>query len=40
LIEEVAAWQDNRNKHHLKADWHFITDNARIKLKQLHPQFE
>ena len=40
LIREVAAWQDNRNKHHVKADWQFTTDDARIKLKRLYPQFE
>jgi DDE superfamily endonuclease len=22
LIEEVAAWQESRNKNHAKADWH------------------
>jgi len=40
LIREVAAWQDNRNKNHVKADWQFTTDDARIKLKRLYPQFE
>lgn len=40
LIEEVTAWQENRNKHHVMADWQFTTDNARIKLKSLYPQFE
>ena len=40
LIDEVAAWQDNRNKHHAKADWQFTTADARIKLKRLYPQFE
>ena len=35
LIEMVAAWQDNRNKHRIKADRRFTTDDARIKLKQL-----
>jgi hypothetical protein len=40
LIKEVAAWQNNRNKHHLKADWQFTTDEARIKLKTLYPQFQ
>jgi hypothetical protein len=39
LIKEVAAWQDNRNKHHAKADWQFKTDDARVKLKRLYPQF-
>ncbi len=37
LIEEVAAWQDSRNKHHAKADWQFTTADARVKLKRLYP---
>ena len=37
LIEEVAAWQDSRNKNHAKADWQFTTADARIKLKRLYP---
>jgi hypothetical protein len=37
LIEEVAAWEDARNKKHTKADWHFTTADARIKLKRLYP---
>jgi hypothetical protein len=40
LIKEVAMWQENRNKHHVKADWQFKTDDARIKLKRLYPQFQ
>lgn len=40
LIEEGAAWQDNRNKHHVKANWQFTTNDARIKLKSLYPQFQ
>jgi hypothetical protein len=40
LIEEVAAWQDNRDKHHVKADGQFKTDDARVKLKRLYPRFE
>jgi hypothetical protein len=40
LINEVAAWQLHRNKHHAKADWQFTTADARIKLKRLYPQFE
>ena len=40
LIEEVAAWLTNRNKHHVKADWRFTTDDARVKLKRLYPQFQ
>jgi len=37
LIEEVAAWQDSRNKKHTQADWHFTTADARVKLKRLYP---
>jgi hypothetical protein len=33
LIHQVAAWEADRNTHHAKADWHFTTDDARIKLK-------
>jgi hypothetical protein len=36
-IEEVAAWEDDRNKNHAKADWQFTTANAHIKLKSLYP---
>ena len=39
LTEEVAAWEDNRNKHHAEADWQFTTADARIKLKRLYPAF-
>ena len=37
LIEEVAAWEDDRNKNHTKADWQFTTADARVKLKRLYP---
>ncbi len=37
LIDEIAAWQHDRNANHTKADWHFATPNARIKLKHLYP---
>ena len=40
LAREVSAWQDNRNKHHAKADWQFTTADARVKLKRLYPRFE
>jgi hypothetical protein len=38
LIDEVAAWEDSRNKKHISADWHFTTADARVKLKRLYPQ--
>jgi hypothetical protein len=37
LIDEVKTWQDDRNANHAKANWHFTTPNARIKLKHLYP---
>jgi DDE superfamily endonuclease len=40
LIEQVAAWEQRRNRHHTKADWQFTTAAARVKLKRLYPQFE
>jgi hypothetical protein len=40
LIAEVAAWQKERNKRCAKADWQFTTEDARIKLKRLYPQFQ
>jgi hypothetical protein len=37
LMEEVAAWEIERNKNHAKADWQFTTADARVKLKRLYP---
>jgi len=37
LVDEVDAWQTDRNKNHTKADWQFTTDGARVKLKRLYP---
>ena len=37
LIEEVAAWEENRNQNHAGTDWQFTTADARIKLKRLYP---
>ena len=37
LIEEVAAWEDTRNRKHVRADWQFTTADARVKLKRLYP---
>ena len=39
LTAEVGAWERHRNKRHAKADWHFTTADARIKLARLYPQF-
>jgi hypothetical protein len=37
LVDEIAAWQHDRNANHNKADWQFSTKNARVKLKHLYP---
>ena len=37
LVEEIAAWEHDRNASNTKANWHFTTPNARIKLKYLYP---
>jgi len=37
LIDETAAWEHDRNANNTKANWHFTTPNARIKLKHLYP---
>jgi hypothetical protein len=37
IIDEIAAWVRERNKTHAVAEWHFTTNDARIKLKSLYP---
>jgi hypothetical protein len=37
LEREVAAWVARRNKHTVKANWHFTCADARVKLKSLFP---
>ena len=37
LTNEVAAWQNSRNKKNAKADWHFTNADARVKLNRLYP---
>jgi hypothetical protein len=38
LTKEVAAWVRHRNRRHAKADWHFTSDTARVKLRHLYPR--
>lgn len=37
LTAEVAAWSARRNTHNAKANWHFTSADARVKLKSLYP---
>ena len=36
LSDEIAAWEHDRNTNHTKANWHFTTPDARIKLNHLY----
>ena len=40
LQRELAAWARDRNTHQSKVNWHFTTDDARIKLNRLYPSFD
>ncbi|TEB07375.1 hypothetical protein Psch_00926 [Pelotomaculum schinkii] len=37
---ELAEWETTRNRNQKAVDWQFTTDDARIKLKRLYPQFK
>lgn len=37
LNNELEKWHTDRNGRQKGVDWHFTTDNARIKLKHLYP---
>jgi hypothetical protein len=37
LVEEIAAWEQDRNANHTNANWQISTQNARMKLKHLYP---
>ena len=36
---ETKKWETSRNNNRKPVDWQFTSENARIKLKQLYPQF-
>jgi len=40
LIQEVAAWEADRNAIEAKVNWQFTTTDARIKLSKLYPSLE
>lgn len=40
LRKETTAWQHRRNTGNKTIDWHFKTEDARIKLKRLYPQIK
>jgi len=40
IVSEVNAWQNSRNNKDVKINWHFSTDDARIKLHRLYPSID
>lgn len=38
VADEAHAWENRRNAHQVGVDWHFTTEDARIKLKHLYPK--
>ena len=40
LSLELSEWESARNKNQKSVDWQFTTDDARIKLRRLYPQFK
>jgi hypothetical protein len=40
LRQETKAWEHERNAKQTGVDWQFTTDDARIKLKRLYPQYQ
>jgi len=40
LKREAAAWTVARNSEQVGVDWHFTTEDARIKLKKLYPSVQ
>jgi transposase len=40
LARDVAAWEADRNRRKVKADWTFTTADARVKLKRLYPSID
>jgi len=40
LVQQVAAWQSERNAKDLTVEWQFTTADARVKLKRLYPSID
>jgi hypothetical protein len=39
VAEEAGAWGADRNAKQVGVEWHFTTEDARVKLKHLYPKF-
>ena len=40
LNAELAAWQQQTNTDQRQVDWHFTTDDARVKVRHLYPSLK
>jgi DDE superfamily endonuclease len=40
LNAELTAWQQQTNTDQRQVDWHFTTDDARVKLRHLYPNIK
>ena len=40
ICEEVAAWEQRRNKEEAKIRWTFTVSDARVKLAKIYPSIE
>lgn len=40
VAAEVAAWSGQRNEKQVGVDWHFTTEDARTRLKDLYPKIK
>jgi hypothetical protein len=40
LRQETKAWEHERNAKQTGVDWQFTTEDARIRLKRLYPQYQ
>lgn len=38
VVAQVVPWSDRRNTRQVGVEWHFTTEDARIKLKYLYPK--
>jgi hypothetical protein len=40
MQQEIKAWEQERNTQQKGVDWRFTTEDARVRLKRLYPQYQ
>jgi hypothetical protein len=40
LQQEIKTWERERHAKQTGVDWRFTTEDARIRLKRLYPQYQ